>query len=195
MKVQPIPLLDVLARWGYSEIVDSNFERCYDNAPDIEALRVRRRNRTQFGELSPAERYNLAFQCAGTRRNLLVYLVSLDAFRLVALTREQIGELIVPPNIWHPDSLDRFVSFSDFMTKTRAQDPRDSRNVVCDAGLYRPPSDPLTIARCYQHSVLLDGYHRAAAFWKYAAGGSLCAYAPDSAATGFLPFPLVTRLS
>ena len=29
--------------------------------------------------------------------------------------------------------------------------------------MYQPPADPLTIGLCYQYSVLVDGYHRAAA--------------------------------
>jgi hypothetical protein len=58
---------------------------------------------------------------------------------------------------------------------TKADDPGDSRNVVCDRTSYLPPSDPLTIGRFYQYPLLLDGYHRAAAFWK---GGPTDGFVP-----------------
>ena len=35
-------------------------------------------------------------------------------------------------------------------------------------GGYRPSADPLTLGRLHSGLVLLDGYHRAASFWKFA---------------------------
>jgi hypothetical protein len=71
---QPAPrisLLDVQARWASTEILDSNFERLYDNAYDIDALRQKRRNGLPFDQLTPQDRYSLAFQCYSVRPLLL----------------------------------------------------------------------------------------------------------------------------
>jgi putative DNA primase/helicase len=56
-----------------------------------------------------------------------------------------------------------------------------TRDVVELGGKYSFPADPLTIGRCYEHAILLDGYHRAALFWKFGPhNGNLKAYMPHA---------------
>jgi len=44
---------------------------------------------------------------------------------------------------------------------------------------YKAPTDPLTLGKIFNNPVLLDGYHRAALFWKYGpADGIIPAYMP-----------------
>jgi hypothetical protein len=62
---------------------------------------------------------------------------------------------------------------------------RAVRDVVCEAATYRLPFDWLTIGRFYQHPVLLDGCHRAAAYWKCGPpDASLSAFVPNQPAMG-----------
>jgi len=178
MSTTSIPLLDVLARWAYSEIVNSNFAHDYNNGRDIETLRTKRRNCTPFEELTPEERYNLAFQCACVKPNLIVFTTGTDVFDIVEINRNALAKLFVPPNVWWPTSQGQFFYFDRFMGTT-SEDAADCRNVVLKEQSYQLPTDPLTIGRSYGHPILLDGYHRAAAFWKFGpAEGKLCAYLP-----------------
>jgi hypothetical protein len=68
------------------------------------------------------------------------------------------------------------VSRSTSWTIQIAIEPKDARNVTGD---YRPAAEAISIGRFGQHLVLLDGYHRAASFWKFAsADASITAYRP-----------------
>jgi hypothetical protein len=184
MSTQHISVLDVQARWAYSEITGAVYSPSYDSLPDIDALRAARRARTPFEELSPTQRYSLAWGCFSARPALMLYLLSVSGLILSELTRADLAAIMIPPNVWHPESQGRFVPFEHFIT-TRACDPKDSRNVVCSPESYKLPNEPLTIGYFYQHRVLLDGYHRAVAFWKCApAHGRLPAYVPASPPIG-----------
>jgi hypothetical protein len=172
-----VSLSDVQARWAYSEIVDSNFQHFYDNAPMIDTLRSKRRSGESYWQLPHDERELLGSFCRRVRPNLMQYVASVAGFNEVSLSRHQLGVVQVPPNVL--GTLDYgFPPFGEFMM-IPASDVQDSRNIVCDPAKYRSPSDPLTIGQYNGKSVLIDGYHRAAAFWKCGVpGGSIPAYIP-----------------
>jgi hypothetical protein len=154
-------------------------QHCYDTAPEIASLRFKRQNGIALEKLSLQERYNLAFQSGWVRTSLVVFLIGTDLFDVIELDRPRIAKLIVPPHVWHPESNGQYVPFEVFMTTT-AKDATDSRNVEL-GGKYSFPADPLTIGRCYEHAILLDGYHRAALFWKFGPhNGNLKAYMPHA---------------
>jgi len=173
-----ISLLEVQARWGYSEITGSVASVNY-GGPAIEALRTKRTAKVPFDTLSDAERYDLAFSCACARPGLLVYLTGVVSYRIRTLDRDKLGKVLVAPNVWYPESSGRFVSFADYM-KTKSGEPLDARNVQKPTDKYRLPGDPLTFGRSFGHAILIDGYHRAASFWLYGPPGALLeAYVPD----------------
>jgi hypothetical protein len=173
LSMASISLVDIQAQWAYSEIVDSNFEHWYDNSPEVGDFRAKRRAGMPFADLSPLDRCNLAGYCREKRSFMLEYVVSITTFDLVVLRREDIAALRVASNIAEDG---RFHPFKEFMDIPSANSG-DFRNVVCDTATYQPPADPLTIGHYNQRSVLLDGYHRAAVFWKCGAStGSLQGY-------------------
>jgi len=176
-----ISLLEVQARWGYSEITDSVASVNYRGSA-IEALRTKRKAHVPFDTLSDAERYDLAFSSACARPILLVYLTAVVTYRIRPLDRNGLGRALVAPNVWYPESSGRFVSFADYM-KTTSGEPRDARNVQEPTHEYRPPSDPLTFGRSFGHAILVDGYHRAASFWLYGP--------TDGVLEAYVPYPLV----
>ncbi len=172
-----IPLLDVQARWGYTEIVDSNHSQRYNGGYNIDALREKRRARVPFEDLSEAERYYLAFLCACDRANLFVYFVGIERFRLVTLSRAELGDLFVPPNVWG-DSQGQFYRFSHYINTPAARNEMLAF-VGPTAEGYQPAIDPVTVGQSYNHLILLDGYHRAAVFWRFGPpDGALSAYVP-----------------
>jgi hypothetical protein len=157
-----ISLLHVQARWGYSEIVDSNFAHYY-GGHDIEALRNNRRQGVLFDDLTSEDKYNLALQCATVRVNLFPYFVGVAEFEIRELSRQQLGDLWVPPNVWGSQ---RFVKFAEYII-TQTDAAGDARLVAQPAQGYQAPIAPLTVGRSYSYRILIDGYHRAALFWKY----------------------------
>ena len=170
-------LLDVQARWGYSEILDVGPSHFYNNVNGIEALRAKRRKVVPFDQLGAEERYALAFGCACVRTNLFVYFVGIKEFDLVQLSRDDLGRLTVPPNVWR-DSQGRFHPFSHYI-KTQTDEVGDARLLGPPTNGYQAPPDPLTVGHSYNHPIMLDGYHRAALFWKYGpSDGTLFAYMP-----------------
>jgi hypothetical protein len=152
-------LTDVQARWGYSEIDNSN----YDNQPkdQLDALRAKRRSDVPFKDLTAEDRYWLAFMCSCVRRNLMFFMAGIDRFREEQLNKTALGALIVPPMV---SNFPEFMAFTQYI-ETPCSAPGDARNVT---GGYRPSTEPLTVGRLYNTPILLDGYHRAASFWKFA---------------------------
>jgi hypothetical protein len=178
VKVEGVPLIDVQARWGYSEIVNSAGSHNYDNGYGIAELRAKRASGVPFDQLSEAERYNLAFQNACIRPKLLVYLIGTDLFDVVQMNREALAGALVPPNIWFPKSAGRFVRFEEYI-ETRGDNPTDPRNSLTQG--YKDPIDPVTFGRSYHFPILIDGFHRAAFFWRFSpADAKLLAYVPRS---------------
>lgn len=171
-------LLDVQARWGYSEILGEGPPASwYENGRDIVALRNKRRAKIPFNELSNDEKYNLAFQCACVRTNLMCYLVGTEPLNLVQINRATLGGFLVPPNVWK-ESQDRFHPFSHYIT-TYTDEAKDARRVIGQTD-YQVPEDPIVVGRSYEYPVMIDGYHRAALFWKFGpSDGTIPAYIPS----------------
>jgi len=170
-------LPEVHARWAYSEIADGVFSHRYDRKPRIDELRAQRAAGRAFAELSGADRYALALLCTLTRLNLMVFNAGVEKFRVIDLTRTELGCLLVPPMI--SPELQRFMPFEDFMTSLPPTSPGDARNIAANPVRYQPAREPLTIGRYFEHCVLLDGYRRAASFWKSApAKATLKAFLP-----------------
>jgi hypothetical protein len=170
-------LMDVQARWGYSEIVNSNFSALYDAQPflnkdQLDALRAKRQSGVPFTDLAGEDRYWLAFMCWSIRTNLMIFMAGIDRFRDEQLSKTALAALIVPPMV---SNIREFMRFTEYI-QTPCSEPGDARNVT---GGYRPSADPLTLGRLHNGLVLLDGYHRAAAFWRFAPEStSISAYVP-----------------
>jgi hypothetical protein len=173
----PTLLIDVVGRWGYSEIVDAMMSKHYDRGHEISELRTKRTSVVPFEDLTAAERYNLAFQCALVRPALLGYLFGIESFDIVDIDREALSRLFVPPNVWR-DSQGKFCPFSHY-AGTTTDEVDDARTIVIDRAKYRVPRDPLTVGRSNGYHIMLDGYHRAMVFWKFGpADGKLQAFMP-----------------
>jgi len=173
-----VPLIDIQARWGYSEIVDSTASHNYDCGMGIDELRAKRTEGVRFEQLSGGERYKLAFYTAQVRFPLFVFFTGTDLFNLVQIGRERLAQLYVPQAVWAEQSEGRCMPFGEYMAIPTDND-NDARNVTLKEPTYRAPIDPITVGRFYTDPVLLDGFHRAALFWKFApAGETLLAYVP-----------------
>jgi hypothetical protein len=186
MTGEKVSLLEVQARWGYSEIIDSNFTTDYDNQLfmpicqqlklHLDALRIKRRSRLPFEGLSAEDRYWLAFMCWPVRPNLMVLMAGIDRFCEVELAKARLAKLLVPPMV---SNILRFMPFDEYVV-TPCSSPKDARNVTATPGSYEHPPDAVTVGRFHDSQVLLDGYHRAAAFWKFApSDASIRSYLPD----------------
>jgi hypothetical protein len=172
-----VSVAEVQARWGYSEILDGTLANCYDHGHDTTSLRDKRRNGVPFEGLTEDDKYSLAFRSSLVRVNLMPYLAGIEQFALVEIDRAQLGKFLVPPNVWR-DSQGQFYPFAHYITTT-TNEAGDARTIAIDPKDFRPSVDPITIGRSYQFAVLIDGYHRAAVFWKYGPGdGRLLAYVP-----------------
>ena len=66
-------LLDVQARWGYSEIVDAGPSHFYDNVFGIEMLRTKRREGVAFDRLTASDRHTLAYACASQTQSVCLF--------------------------------------------------------------------------------------------------------------------------
>jgi hypothetical protein len=165
-------LMDVQARWGYSETVNSNFSALYDTQPFIDALRAKRQSGVPFKDLTAEDRYWLAFVCWSIRPNLMIFMAGIDRFREEQLSKTALAALIVPPMV---SNIPKLMPFTEYI-QTPCSEPGDARNVT---GGYRPSADPLTLGRLHTGLVLLDGYHRAASFWRFAPENAfISAYVP-----------------
>src|SRR5437868_3729337 len=103
-----VSLMDVQARWVYSEILEGTLAKFYDGGLNTDALRERRKAGLPFDDLTADERYTLAFQGAHVRQTLFVFFTGIEHFDLLQLTQEQLGKLIVPPDVWL-DSQGQFI--------------------------------------------------------------------------------------
>ena len=175
MRTKGVPLLEVQARWGYSELIDSPVSHHYS---DLDHLVAKRLSGISFEELSEAEQYELAFGTACIRTTLLAFFTGVVSFDIVEIERPKLGTMFVPPNVWYPESAGRFVPFEEYMRAASA-DPDDARNVLPRGSSYEFPADPITFGRSFSYPILIDGFHRAACFWKYGPrDGKLLAYVP-----------------
>jgi hypothetical protein len=173
MSAGGVPLSDVLARWAYSEVNDGHASYAYDNKRGVLELRAKRTNGVSFDELSAAECGTLADHCRAVRKNLLVDLGEIERFDIAEVSRDALADFLVPRIV---SDLPAIVRFADYMTTT-SDHPRDARNVKLRHPTYEPHTDPVTVGRRHERAILLDGYHRAALFWKFGpADGTLLAY-------------------
>jgi hypothetical protein len=173
MSAGGVPLSDVLARWAYSEMSDGHASYAYDSRRGVLELRAKRTNGVSFGELSAAECSNLADHCRAVRKSLLVDLGEIERFDIADVSRDALAGFLVPLIV---SRLPTTVRFADYMATT-SDDPRDARNVKLRHPTYKPHTDPVTVGRRDQRAILLDGYHRAALFWKFGpADDKLLAY-------------------
>lgn len=114
---------------------------------------------------------------APVRRNLFVCFEGIQEFDLVPLQRNRLGDLWVPSNVWR-DSNGQVYPFSHYVA-TETEELGDARCLERPANGYQTPPDPITIGLFENHPFLIDGYHRAALFWKYGPpDGTLLAYMP-----------------
>lgn len=175
-----VSILDVLAEWGYSEIIDGTYSSKYQICIDIEE---KRRQSVPLSALSFSERYTLARACFSIRPAIFIHLIGVTGFELVNLTREQLAKTYVPPHA-AADLGGKYTHFEQYMA-TRSDDPSDARYDLTDPQPWLNPETPLTFGYIYERLVLLDGFHRAANFWRSnPAAGILKAYVPLDA-----PFP------
>jgi hypothetical protein len=156
-----LSLIDVLARWAYSEILDARSSPYYNNLPGVAELRAKRRTGVPFKALPSSDRHQLASNCACVRGGLWMFLTDVEHFREERLTKSQIAPFLVPSNV----SGLPMMRFDDFMD-TPSSGPDDPRSEA--AAYTKVPDDPLTLGRSGDDYVLLDGYHRAASFWRSA---------------------------
>ena len=174
-----VSLQDVQARWAYGEIIDPNFSAYYDNPfcqTQLDALRNKRRSGVGFVELTAEDRQCLAFMCRCVRTSLLTFVARVEQFRERPLSKTDLAILLVPRVVSNLPVMP-FTLYID----TPCSEPGDARNVAANPGDYQAPADPLTVGRFSNKLVLLDGYHRAASFWKFAPeGSSISAYIPGS---------------
>jgi hypothetical protein len=170
------PLIDVQARWAYSEIIDAALSHCYDqSAPGIAALSTKRADGVPFDQLSKEERAILAAQNQRVRGTLLrSYLVGINLFDIVEIDKEGLATIIIPRIVWEG----YFVPFAQYI-KTQKENLDDARNVSLKEE-YKAPIDPVIFGWHEGYpAVLIDGLHRAARLWKYGpADGKLLAYTP-----------------
>jgi hypothetical protein len=182
-----VSVIEVQAQWAYSEIVGGTLASNYNNVAGIVALRARRQANVPFASLSQAEVQALAMACMTVRPNMMIFFQSVQSFHLQQLDKVAIGQLWVPPmaigvlQCW---------PFSYYVT-TQHSSPQDARNVACTPATYVPPPEPITVGISPpQQHVLIDGYHRAVAFYRCGpATGSIPAYIPDTPAATTQPTP------
>lgn len=167
---------EVLARWAYSEICDGANCRHYDYRPNIQELRLKRGSATRFEDLSPSDHRDLAELCVLVRDNMIkLFIDRNDHFDRVTLSKSQISRFLVPQMV---SNIPGFLSFAQYVT-THADHPGDARNVQRPPNGHASPTDPLTVSAFQDEPILLDGYHRAVSFWKYAPDYSaIDAYVP-----------------
>jgi hypothetical protein len=139
-------------------------------------LRSQRRSGLGFAELTAEDRKCLAFMCRCVRTSLLTFVARVDRFRERPLSKTDLATLLVPRVVSNlPD-----MPFTLYIDRP-CSEPGDARNVSPKPGGYHAPADPTNGWSVSNKLVLLDGYHRAASFWKFASeGSSISAYIPES---------------
>lgn len=173
----PVPVPEVLAEWAYSEIVDGISASKY--VPHVtDELRTKRKTSVPFSLLSQSERYSLARACFRVRPLILIHLIGITCFELVNIARTDLETVLVPPNAAR-ELEGSYVTFAKYMTMP-STDPNDARSDMSSPGDWQPPETPVTLGYFFQHRVLIDGFHRAATFWRCnPARGVLKAYVPQ----------------
>jgi hypothetical protein len=164
---------DVLARWAYSEILGARASPCYNGLPGVAELRGRRENGVPFSALTATERDQLVsgWNIVRGAASLGIHLFGIDQFREKRLIKSQIAPLLVPTGVSGLAMMpfERFIETPPppAADDPRADDPRNERRIYTNVS-----DDPITVGRCTDGNVLVDGYHRAVSFWRTAPDGS-----------------------
>jgi len=167
-------LQNVLARWAYSEIGDANRSSNYDGLRGIEVLRAKRANKVSFPDLLSEDHDALGAMWTFVRGTLFKYVYTVASFKQIKLTREQLANILVFPEASH-DLKGEFATFQIFMNLPRT-DMGDCRG---ESLPYDNQAEALTFGHHDGQQVLIDGYHRAVSFWKFAPEGAvIAAYDP-----------------
>jgi hypothetical protein len=176
------PIVEVLGRWAYSEIVEGTLAADYDDLEGVEELRNQHRSAVPYEALRDAEKNLLAFLCAVVRPfPFAFYASAIRRFKVIQLTKDQLSQLLVMPQVDADELKGRFVSFGGFFVSTPPNSLKDCRNVIKPSGGYTLPADALTVGLHQQNHVLIDGYHRAVAYMRWApADATIAAYVPHS---------------
>jgi hypothetical protein len=173
----PVSVPDALAEWAYSEIVEGVSAGEY--GPLVtDGLRRKRRLAVPFSRLSQSERYFLARACWMVRPLILIHLLGITHFELADINKSELANILVPPNA-AKELRGNYTTFELYM-EIPSDDPKDARNVLPTQS-WLPPNAPLTLGYHFQHRVLIDGFHRAAAFWRSSTDGGLKAHVPQDA--------------
>ena len=171
----PVSVPDALAEWAYSEIVEGVSAGEYGLLV-TDDLKRKRRLAVPFSRLSQSDRYFLARACCMVRPLILIHLIGITHFELVDIGKAELAKILVPPNVAR-ELLGKYIAFELYMAMP-SDDPKDARNVVPVQNWF-PPDAPLTLGYHFQHRVLIDGFHRAAALWRSSTNGGLKAYVPQ----------------
>lgn len=160
---------EVLARWAYSEINDGTLAGGYDRMDGVNALRERHRSGISIEELSDGERYCLAYMCICARPVPWFYYMSpIRSFRVCLVGKAELAEFFVMPQVAYEELKGQKEPFKVFVGRPRPPSPKDCRNVEQPTNGYRDPETPLVLGVCGGEPILIDGYHRAVMFWKWA---------------------------
>ena len=170
-----VSVSEVYARWGYSEIDSQNNRAAYDGLiENVKELRALRQAGVPFSQLSEFERKKLATACQRHRQFFSPSTSGIDFFEELPIGRPELALLHVHRVVSQGSS---WMTFEEY-EKTSSADVGDARNVIPPVH-YASPVDPLTAGRRDGKLELIDGYHRAVSFWRYAPlSGSIPFYLP-----------------
>jgi hypothetical protein len=155
---------DVYARWGYSEIDSPHRRADYDQLmEDAAASRARRAAGVAFDQLCDLEREELAIACQRVRQFFSPSTIGTKFFEARAIDRPELASFRVHPVV---SNFSWWMTFEEY-EKTSSPAPGDARNVAKPV-VYTAPADPLTVGCRDGYFELIDGFHRAVLFWRYA---------------------------
>jgi len=153
---------DVYAHWGYTEINSDNFGPLYDGMTNVKVLRAAQKCGAAFYDIMEMDREYLAHACRYVRQAFKKYTDGIQNFEEVEIDKTKLASIFVPFIIARLP----IMPFAKFMD-TASPEPGDCRNVT-PPDAYTKPTDPIIVGHDLGQSVLIDGYHRAALFWKFA---------------------------
>ena len=160
----------VLARWAYSELPSSRYDRL--SAPELKKKAL---ERVRFDDLNDKEHSSLvqAWRRVRGAPDVIQGLTGISTFQLAHWSREQLSTAYVIPYLVRDiasDSLTHIIRVS-FKLWIQAEPVRPFNQGHARYAAFgtAPPStedNPLTVGRNPEGlPMLLDGYHRAVRFW------------------------------
>jgi hypothetical protein len=189
-----IPAEYVRARWAYSELLSPTQGESYHQHGGVpEALKNKKVLGLPFDELEAQEQGLLAQAWCNVRGAEIFVraLANISAFHLTHWSKEQLAAAYVIPMFAHEATLDPWkpVTFEQWLeTESKVSlHPHHAREASKSSGDPDPHQDPATASwasRILKQApadayMLLDGYRRAARFWKEAkSAATLAVYIP-----------------